>query len=46
MERMGTALDLVEEALNAALAGPVADFRAQLRGADLDLFPEFDPVGR
>ena len=46
MERMAAALAEVEAGLNAMLSGPVADFRATVRAAELDLFPDFDPVGR
>jgi len=46
MERMAAALTDVETEVNALLAGPVADFRRQVEGTDLVLFPTFDPVGR
>jgi hypothetical protein len=46
MERMADALDTIEADLNAMISGAVSDFRAQVRQTDLDLFPEFEPVGR
>ena len=46
MERMSDALEDIEADVNRMLAGPVADFRAQVAAADLDLFPDFEPVGR
>ena len=46
MERMSDALDDIEADVNRMLTGPVADFRAQVAATDLDLFPDFEPVGR
>lgn len=46
LERMATALSAVEVDLNALLEGAVADFRVRLSGAELDLFPAFQSVGR
>ena len=46
MERFETALGDIEASLNEMIQGAVADFRAQLAGAQLELFPEFDTVGR
>lgn len=46
LERMAEAVAAVEVALNTALAGPVAEFRARANAARLELFPEFGPVGR
>jgi cytochrome c556 len=46
LERMAAALDTIESDLNDMITGPVAEFRAQVRSAELDLFPEFETVGR
>jgi hypothetical protein len=46
MERMENALGGIEADVNALIAGPVTDFRRQVEGTDLVLFPTFDPVGR
>ena len=46
MERMENALGGIEADVNALIAGPVAEFRRQVEGTDLVLFPTFDPVGR
>jgi photosystem II stability/assembly factor-like uncharacterized protein len=40
LRRTAAALDEIEAALTAFLAGPVAEFRTLTRAAELDLFPE------
>ena len=45
LERMDGALTSIEAEINSVIAGAVADFRAALAAANLDLlFPEFDPI--
>jgi hypothetical protein len=46
MERFEAALDTIEADLNAMITGAVADFRSQVLAADLELFPDFETVGR
>jgi photosystem II stability/assembly factor-like uncharacterized protein len=46
LRRMEEALVRLESTLNDFLSGPVASFRRQVAEANLDIFPNPDPVGR